>query len=72
MRDRAAAYNKRFDSEKVHISSLSYECAHGKHYEVEVKMKECGHKHIYAHSHNYREHWRQMYQASRELVGVKA
>lgn len=59
---------ERFDSPEVHISSTSYECAHGKHYEVEVLTKACGHRRIVAHSHSYREHWRQMYEASEQLI----
>jgi hypothetical protein len=64
------AYDKWFDSPTLHIMSQSYECSHGKHYEVVVRVKNCGHEKVFAHTHNYRKHWEQMYQASRELIGV--
>jgi hypothetical protein len=59
---------QRFSSEKYSISSISYECGHGKHYEVEVHNKECGHRKTIHHCHNYREHWRAMFDSSEHLI----
>lgn len=61
-------WRERFESPVLRISSLSYECAHGKHFEVEVLTKGCGHRRIVAHTHSYAEHWRQMYDASERLI----
>ena len=59
---------ERFDSPEVAISSTSYECAHGKHYEVEVRNKTCDHRQVVHHTHSYAEHWRAMYDASERLI----
>lgn len=59
---------ERFDSDEFSISSVAYECRHGKHYEVELLHKACGRRQVLAHDHNYREHWRHMYEASERLI----
>lgn len=59
---------ERFSNDEVSISSLSYECPHGKHYEVEVRNKACGHRRIVHHTHSYSDHWDAMYDASERLI----
>lgn len=59
---------QRFTSREFSINSLSYECVHGKHYEVEVHNRLCNHKNIIHHTHSYRNHWDAMYDASERLI----
>lgn len=59
---------ERFTSADLSISSISYECRHGKHYEVEVFDKRCGHRRVIHHTHSYRAHWAAMYEASERLI----
>lgn len=59
---------ERFNNDEVSIQSTLYECAHGKHYEVVVVTKACGHRKVIAHTHSHREHWAQMYEASERLI----
>lgn len=62
------SWHERFDSDEYRISSLSYTCDHGKHWEVEVLTKACNHRRIVHHTHDHAEHWAAMYDASERLI----
>lgn len=59
---------QRFSNSEFTISSISYECAHGKHYEVEVRNRLCNHTIVIHHTHSHRDHWDHMYDASERLI----